>query len=444
MGEKRKELETGEGMTSACMNTLLANLQTRAWAQAGARSLRDFDPAKRVSATSLAKAASGNGRKCQTTQWSQWLQGRRAVMKTTVKKIDERAAIFAGLDRVHGTGPWQASPVTGVGAHVPLWEVVRGNPGSILKAWSEVPKDVWRHWLPWMGDTQDPMTKIYPDKDYLQVEFTWQARAAKVRREKLALWREACREALRRFSAGETEVAEDDDNPNWEPPLVRTANELEAEVRKLGFDFSQDPWAEELLWLRQVEDFLRGKRWKMWGGHADEKGFRDRVGWFWSSGDDSYLDKWQPKDSAFRTEVSLCELLRECLASGMTFSGEEVRLLCPPLVILAASITVAKLTCWTELAADQLPRQRPYRIGFVREATGWNLDEQFREVVAAELERVGLSMELFCEAAGEFGIELYTFGTDEEREEEAREYLWIQEEQERRQSLPTPRTLRKT
>jgi hypothetical protein len=295
-----------------------------------------------------------------------------------------------------------------------------------------------------MGDTQDPMTKIYPDKDYLQVEFAWQARGAKVRREKLALWREACREALSRFSAGETEVAEDDDNPNWEPPLVRTANELEAEIRKLGFDFSQDPWAEELLWLRQVEDFLRGKRWKMWGGHADEKGFRERVGWFWSCGDDSYLDKWQPKDSAFRTEVSLCELLRECIASGVTFSGDEMRLLCPPLVILAASITVAKLTCWTELAADQLPRQRPYRIGFVREATGWNLDERFREVVAAELERVGLSMELFCEAAGEFGIELYTFGTAEEREEEAREYLWIQEEQERRQNLPTPRTLRKT
>lgn len=416
MAGKPKEHRSAAALAAEEAKNKLQLLQTQAWANACARSYRLRYGQEKASAYALSNETSELKSPTQTGQWSQWTKGKRAVTSTTVANI---AAIktFKGPNKVHSVGPWQASPRTGVGARVPLWEVLRGDSRSILLAWQKVQPYVWRHWLPLEGDLDDPIgmltrPKSYPDDDYDHYEFAWQAKKTVSFREKLPSWREACREALRRFAAGETEVPEDIDDPNWAPPLVKEAKRQENEIRSLGFDFTEEPWAEELDWLLEVEDYLRAKRRALWGGGVDEEALRqkvDRIVCYGYDTHDVYHSLWEPDAEAFKTEAGLCELLRQCVEAGamLTHDGAEIiTFISPPLVILAASITIAKLT-----------QGIPCRIGFEIEPKRWNLDESLWAPMAAELERIGLSMEAFQEAARGFGIEIYKFGRDEQMEE---------------------------
>ncbi|MGE4345615.1 MAG: hypothetical protein AB7F20_15310, partial [Geoalkalibacter sp.] len=410
---KPKEHRSAAALAAEEAKNKLQLLQTQAWANACARSYCLRYGREKASAYALSNETDVLKTPTQTGQWSQWAKGQRAVTSKTVTNL---AAIktFKGPNKVHSVGPWQASPRTGVGARVPLWEVLRGDPRS---AWQKVPDYVWRHWLPLEGDLDDPIgmltrPKTYPNDDYDHYEFAWQAKKTASFREKLPFWREACREALRRFAAGETEVPEDIDDPNWAPPLVKEAKRQENEIRSLGFDFTEEPWAEELDWLLEVEDYLRAKRRGLWGGAVDEEALRqkvDRIVCYGYDSHDVYHSLWVPDAEAFKTEAGLCELLRQCVEAGAMLpldGAGEITFISPPLVILAASITIARLT-----------QGIPCRIGFEIEPKRWNLDESLWAPIAAELERIGLSMEAFQEAARGFGIEIYKFGRDEQMEE---------------------------
>jgi len=432
MAGKRKELRSDDAIAADAAKTGLQLIQSQAWVNACARSycLRyDKDTA---GASVLSQEATRKGCTTQTTQWSEWLKGKRAVTSKTVENI-AKVDTFQGLKKVHEVGPWQASPFTGVGAHVPLWEVLRGDRRSILQAWEAVPKEVWRHWLRLGGDLDNPLEFLnqpttYPDDDYENVEFAWQAEASKQCRKELRAWRKACREALRRFADGETEVPEDIDDPNWVPPLLRESKKLESEIRSLGFAFTEDPWKSELLHLQYVEDYLRAKRRGIWGGSVDEEAVREQVGRFTFIGVDSGHDKWVPAAGTFDTEAGLCELLRQCVEAGAEFThdgAEVITFINPPLVILAASITLVKLNYGQFCSQVRLREVLPYRIGFVAERTGWNLDECLWAPIVAELERIGLSLEAFQKAARGYGVELYRFGRYELMEEQCR----LQEEQ---------------
>lgn len=413
----------------------LHKLKTHVWVQGCLRSYCRYTGKTKGSFNALANAAhSEDYDKSQPIQWKRWLEGGHIVHQKTVENIG-RSVVFAGTQKLFTVGPWQPGDWSYApgwakilcGAHVPLWDVISAEKEDLPRIWGEVPRFVWRHWMPWesMNFSDEEIRRgelanflhrqmEFPETDYLHPEFTWQLACHKVFKEALLKHQELYMEALASFV-----------DPQAHTSLARQDRDAALqELEKVMADHARKLHCAELLKgverKRILLDQIKGveslqKSLPSTENNPPQPGFdlagptrelkervRHELNGYLESGneeDEVELNDWVPAKVTFRNEAALARFL-----SGIgRYDG-----LTPPLVVLAAAISLAKL----EKIHDN--ETLSYRVEYVDQVTSpWQVHEDYWPELVAELEKYAMTIDSLNAAAAEFGVFITRYGTHE-------------------------------
>lgn len=384
---------------------MLASLRTRAWVQACKKSLMlqtgDQQP---VTHYQLSKAANhGTNKPNQATRWKQWDEGAPATARTA-HQVDA-APDLTGAAGAYLTGPWvDIGGVVASGAYVPLWNVIEGDTKDIVTAWKQVPNFAWRHWCIWEGMALQDFIALglmtaecyYPPDDFHHPQFKWQVNLAK----QLSTLEEKREQTYNDVLQRVFNRTYEDDPGKLIALLVNTVFPLEKEYSDF-FEMlgrPRDGFDPRMKLLVDIEQCLQ----KLKKGHEEQHQeeyellLHDCEQYLlaaWHEGPPPAAESmWVPK---LKTGYELFSLLKQCLEYGSVT---------PPLVALAAGISVVKMAGGSKHPATIDGTTYPYTLWFADDPGDMEVDACHWDEVNSQLEEMGISMDQLIQAAKGFGV----------------------------------------